>query len=52
VFNTLGSLRLGAISLGSAVGGLLHRPMTAIAVFTAVNRGRDDRRPRRQDEIP
>jgi MFS family permease len=37
VFNTLGSLSLGAISLGSAVGGLLHRPMTAIAGFTAVN---------------
>lgn len=37
VFNTLGSLSLGAISLGSAIGGLLHRPVTAIAVFTAVN---------------
>jgi MFS family permease len=37
VFNTLGSLSMGAISLGSAVGGLLHRPVTAIAVFTAVN---------------
>lgn len=37
VFNTLGSLSLGAISLGSAVGGLLHRPGTAIIVFTAVN---------------
>jgi hypothetical protein len=37
VFNTLGSLSLGAISLGSAVGGLLHRPMTAFVVFTAVN---------------
>lgn len=37
VFNTLGSLSLGAISLGSAVGGLLHRPVTTFAVFTAVN---------------
>jgi MFS family permease len=37
VFNTLGSLSLGAISLGSAAGGLLHRPVTAIVVFTAVN---------------
>jgi MFS family permease len=37
VFNTLGSLSLAAISLGSAVGGLLHRPVTAIVVFTAVN---------------
>jgi MFS family permease len=37
VFNTLGSLSLGAISLGSAVGGLLHRPLTTFAVFTAVN---------------
>ena len=37
VFNTLGSLSLGAISLGSAVGGVLHRPVTAIVVFAAVN---------------
>ena len=37
VFNTLGSLSLGAISLGSAVGGLLQRPVTTIAAFTAVN---------------
>jgi hypothetical protein len=37
VFNTLGSLSLGAISFGSAVGGLLHPPMTAFVVFTAVN---------------
>lgn len=37
VFNTLGSFSLGAISLGSAVGGLLRRPVTAIIVFTAVN---------------
>jgi MFS family permease len=37
VFNTLGSLSLGAISLGAAVGGLLHRPVTAFVVFTAVN---------------
>ena len=39
VFNTLGSLSLGAISLGSAVGGLLHRPVTAIVIFTAINLG-------------
>jgi hypothetical protein len=37
VFNTLGSLSTGAISLGSTMGGLLHSPVTAIAVFTAVN---------------
>jgi MFS family permease len=37
VFNTLGSLGMGAISLGSVVGGLLHRPVTAIVVFTAIN---------------
>ncbi len=39
VFNTLGSFSLGAISLGSAVGGLLHRPVTAIVIFTAINLG-------------
>ncbi len=37
VFNTLGSLSMGAIALGSAVGGLLHDPVTTILVFTAVN---------------
>jgi MFS family permease len=37
VFNTLGSLSMGAISLGSAVGGLLQRPVTTIFAFAAIN---------------
>jgi MFS family permease len=37
VFNTLGSLGLAAVSLGEVLGGLLHRPVTTIFVFTAIN---------------
>jgi MFS family permease len=37
VFNTLGSFSLGAISLGAAVGGLVHRPLATIVLFAAIN---------------
>jgi MFS family permease len=37
VFNTLGSFSLGAISLGAAVGGLVHRPLATILLFVAIN---------------
>lgn len=37
VFNTLGSFGMGAASLGSAVGGLLQRPVTTILAFTGIN---------------
>lgn len=37
VLNTLGSLGLGAASLGSALGGVLHRPVATFVVFTSVN---------------
>jgi MFS family permease len=39
VFNTLGSFSLGAISLGAAVGGLVHRPLATIVLFAAINLG-------------
>jgi MFS family permease len=37
VFNTLGSFSLGAISLGAAVGGLVHHPLATIVLFAAIN---------------
>jgi MFS family permease len=37
VFNTLGSFSLGAISLGSAVGGVVQNPVTTIFAFSAIN---------------
>ena len=37
VMNTLGSLGLGAVSLGAAIGGLIHEPRTTIFVFCALN---------------
>ena len=37
VMNTLGSLSLGAVSLGAAIGGWIHRPTATIVVFCALN---------------
>ena len=37
VMNTLGSLGLGAVSLGAAIGGVIHGPRTTIFVFCALN---------------